>query len=461
MSPDLNIDFLLQNIQNNEEQTAIVTNGKEYTFKDIYNEYDKAKGLLEQNKIEAGNIVSLVAEFSPISIAFLLALIERNVIIVPISKAVKSVDKYVKISETQFVINVSDIPDTSDIANNEVEIIATDAAVDTHPLLKELIARQHPGLILFSSGTTGEPKAALHDLSFLVEKFKKPGKRFSTVTFLLFDHIGGFNTIMHLLSSGGLIVTLRDRNPEEVCRLIEEYKVELLPTSPTFINMILLSHVYEHYDLSSLKVISYGTEPMPESTLKKLHEVMPQVQLKQTYGLSELGIMSTKSESSDSLYMKLGGQGFETKIVDDLLYIRAKSAMIGYLNAPSPFDEDGWFNTKDKVIIKKTEQGDYIKILGRTTDLINVGGEKVYPNEVESVLLNVDGVKDVHVYGEDNPITGKMVVAEICVEPEYNNRDFVKTLRRYSKEHLESFKRPATYKLTIDSLFSERFKKRR
>lgn len=262
---------------------------------------------------------------------------------------------------------------------------------------------------------------------------------------------------MHSLSSGSLIVTLKDRSPEEVCKLIEKYKIELLPTSPTFINMILLSRAYEQYDLSSLKIISYGTEPMPESSLKKLHEVMPEVKLKQTYGLSELGIMGTKSENSDSLFMKLGGDGFEIKIVDDILYIRAKSAMMGYLNAPSPFDADGWFNTKDKVIVK----GDYIKILGRTTDLINVGGEKVYPNEVESVLLSAEGVKDAHVYGENNPITGKVVIADVCVDEKNNNRDFIKYLRRYCAEHLERFKRPTTFHLTDKALYGERFKKKR
>jgi acyl-coenzyme A synthetase/AMP-(fatty) acid ligase len=442
----MNIEYLLQNVKTNGDLTAIVTDGNEYTFNDIYEEYKSVGNILDEKGIGKGNVVSVIAEFSPRSIAYMLALIERDVIIVPISKAIKGVDNYIRISETQYVIDLS----------NEESITKKENAV-SHPLLRELISRGNPGLILFSSGTTGEPKAALHDLSFLMEKFQKPGKRLSTVTFLLFDHIGGFNTMMHSLSSGSLIVTLKQRSPEEVCKLIEKYHIELLPTSPTFLNMILLSHAYEHYDLSSLKLISYGTEPMPESTLIKLHEIMPEVKLKQTYGLSEVGIMATKSESSDSLYMKIGGPGFETKIVDDILYIRAKSAMMGYLNAPSPFEEEGWFNTKDKVIVK----GDYIKILGRTTDLINVGGEKVYPNEVESVLLSADGVKDVYVYGEDNPITGKVVVADICVDPENNNREFIKYLRRYSGEHLERFKRPTSFRLTDKAFYGERFKKKR
>ena len=420
----MNIDFILEKMLVNKNDTAIVTNGCEYTFGDILQKYEGSKNILSQNSIEKGSIVSVIAEFSPLSIALFLALIENDSIIVPISKSVKSVNDYNRVAEVGFVIDLSD----------DVNVkVAETGAIVKHPMLCSLIEKQHPGLILFSSGTTGEPKAALHDMVQLIEKFKKPGKKISTVTFLLFDHIGGFNTMMHSLH------------------------VEFLPASPTFINMILLSRAYERFDLSSLKMISYGTEPMPESTLKTMHKIMPNVKLKQTYGLSELGIMSTKSESSDSLYMKIGGDGFETKIVDDILYIRAKSAMLGYLNAPSPFDEEGWFNTKDKVEVK----GEYLKILGRTTDLINVGGEKVYPNEIESFLLSIDGVKDAFVYGEDNPITGKMVVAEICVDHENNNRDFIKMLRKCSMEHLEAFKRPASYRLTEEMFCGNRFKKNR
>jgi len=444
----MNIDTLLNSMKRNYDSIAIVTEGITYTFGEIYQEYEKIGKILDERKIADGKVVSLIAEFSPISIAYFLSLIERNVILVPISKAVKNMDEPIRISESQFVIDLRN--------EKKTQIWETKASVK-HEMLKVLKEREVPGLILFSSGTTGEPKAALHDLSLLMEKFRNPGKKLSVITFLLFDHIGGFNTMMYSLTNGSLIVTLKDRSPEEVCKLIETYHVELLPTSPTFLNMLLLSHVYEKYDLSSLQMITYGTEPMPESALKSLHRLLPNVKLKQTYGLSEIGILSTKSESSDSLYMKIGGKGFETKVINGILHIKAKSAMMGYLNAPSPFDEDGWLNTKDQVEVK----GEYMKILGRTTDLINIGGQKVYPNEIESALLSVDGVKDVYVYGKDSPITGKMVVAEIWVDPENQNRDFVKELRRYSKEHLESFKRPVSYRLTDKPFYSERYKKKR
>jgi len=127
------------------------------------------------------------------------------------------------------------------------------------------------------------------------------------------------------------------------------------------------------------------------------------------------------------------------------------------LNAPNPFDEDGWFNTKDKVLV----DGEYIKILGRTTDIINVGGEKVYPIEVENKLLECAGVLDARIYSEDNLLIGKSIVAEIRVDEENNNRDFIKKLRTYAKENLERYKIPARFILTENDLYNDRLKKKR
>lgn len=444
----MNIDFITRPILESNDKTCIIAPEGRYTFKQIYDEYIKARDLIRQEGIKPHSVVALVADYSAKSIAMFVALIEIDSILVPIAKSIINKQLYVDVTQTEYYIDMSE---------NDVPSIRKTGIVADHPMLVDLKQAGDPGLILLSSGTTGTPKAALHNMAKLLEKFKNPGKTLVTITFLLFDHIGGFNTMMHTLTHGGTIVTLKDRSPEEVCRLIEKEKVELLPTSPTFLNMILLNKLLDKYDLSSLKIISYGTEPMPESTLKALAEKLPNTRLKQTYGLSEVGIMATKSESSTSLWMKIGGDGFETKIVDDILYIRAQSAMIGYLNAPSPFDEEGWFCTKDKV-----EQKDgYIHILGRVTDLINVGGEKVYPIEIESALLEYPGVLEAHVYAEDNPLTGKSIVADIEVAPENNNRDFIKQLRKFSLGRLEKFKRPVKYNLTTDTLSGERFKKKR
>jgi len=313
----------------------------------------------------------------------------------------------------------------------------------------------HPGLVLFSSGSTGKSKASVHDVTGILEKFKVKRHRLRTITFLLYDHIGGFNTLLYTLSNAGLIVTLRDRSPDSVLSAVEKHRVELLPTSPTFINLILLSEAYKRHDISSLKIVTYGTEPMPESTLKRFNHLFPNIKLLQTYGLSEVGILRSKSKSSDSLWMKIGGDGFETRVVDGMLEIKAKSAMLGYLNEANPFTEDGWFKTGDKVSV----DGEYVKFLGRKSEIINVGGQKVYPQEVENVILEMDNVAEATVCGEKNPILGNIVCANVRLQNNENKKKFSNRLKIFCTEKLKSYMIPVKVKIDSKKQYNERHKK--
>jgi acyl-CoA synthetase (AMP-forming)/AMP-acid ligase II len=196
---------------------------------------------------------------------------------------------------------------------------------------------------------------------------------------------------------------------------------------------------------------------MPESTLRRFHALFPKVKLQQTYGLSEVGIMRSKSRSSDSLWVKIGGEGFETRVLDGMLEIKAKSAMLGYLNAPSPFTADGWFKTGDAVEV----DGEYLRILGRQSELINVGGEKVYPAEVESVLQLMPGVDDVAVSGEPNPITGHIVKARVKLNRAEPLSEFRKRMQEFCRDKLPRFKVPQKVELVEHGMHGERFKKMR
>jgi acyl-CoA synthetase (AMP-forming)/AMP-acid ligase II len=196
---------------------------------------------------------------------------------------------------------------------------------------------------------------------------------------------------------------------------------------------------------------------MPESTLRRFHELFPNIRLLQTYGLSEVGILRSKSKSSNSLWVKVGGEGFETRVVDGLLEIKAESAMLGYLNHESPFTADGWFKTGDAVEV----DGEYIRILGRRSELINVGGEKVYPAEVESVLQQMTGVEDVTVGGEPNPIMGHMVVARVKLSTDETAASFRKRMHAFCRDKLPRFMIPQKAELVDTAMHGPRFKKMR
>jgi len=230
----------------------------------------------------------------------------------------------------------------------------------------------------------------------------------------------------------------------------------LLPTTPSFLTMLLMSRMYLQHDLSSLKMITYGTEVMPQSTLASLHEVLPSVTLKQTYGLSELGILSTQSRGSSSKWMKIGGAGFDVKVSNGTLWIKSEQAMLGYLNAPSPFDANGWYDTGDKVEV----DGEYFQILGRESEVINVAGEKVFPIEIESFLLTLDNVSDVLVREKRSPVVGQMVWAEFVLERPEEPREFKRRIIERCREHLSPFKVPGLVTIAAPgSLVGSRFKK--
>jgi long-chain acyl-CoA synthetase len=431
------------------ERPFIIWHHKSYTYGWLLDEVQRWQDRLSASQITSGQVVAIEGDYAPTTVGLLLALIERDAIIVPLTDSINA-------HKTEFKA-IAEVQATVSFQGNTEGVITTSPTVIHSDLLQKLITLRAPGLVLFSSGSTGKSKAALHNFEFLLKKFSQPRHTFVTLTFLLLDHIGGINTLLYTLANTGTIVAIERRDPDEVCAAIAAHGVELLPTSPTFLNLLLLSEAYTRHDLSSLKRITYGTEVMPGHVLSRIHAVLPHVELQQTYGLSELGILRSKSQRSDSLWIKVGGEGFETKIVDNTLWIRAASAMMGYLNAPSPFDEEGWFNTGDAVEV----DGEHIKILGRTSEIINVGGQKVYPVEVESVLLGLPNVSDVAITGERNPITGQTVVAcfnLIQLEP---LPEFRKRMREFCRERLAPYKIPTRVQIVTEEQYSQRYKKMR
>jgi acyl-coenzyme A synthetase/AMP-(fatty) acid ligase len=324
-----------------------------------------------------------------------------------------------------------------------------------HPLLGQLIAEGQPGLVFFSSGSTGRPKAILHDFGRLLEKFATVREGYRILSFLLLDHIGGINTLFYGLANGGTVVGVSARSPEAVCQAVQRHCVEVLPTSPTFLNLLLLSGEHLRHDLSTLRLITYGTELMPASTLERLRQAFPKVGIRQTYGLSELGILRSKSRDDGSLWVKVGGDGYETKVVDGVLWVRARSAMLGYLNAEGHFDADGWFCTEDAV----EQDGEWLRFLGRTSEIINVGGRKVYPAEVESVLLEMDNVVDVAVRGEPNPLLGRCVVARINLCQPEEAPAFKERMRRHCRGRLAPYMVPVKVEIAAGELYNARCKR--
>jgi acyl-coenzyme A synthetase/AMP-(fatty) acid ligase len=319
-----------------------------------------------------------------------------------------------------------------------------------HALLLQLAASGDGGIVLLTSGSTGRPKAALQSTERFLRKFEKPGRSLRTLAFLVFDHVAGLDTLLYTLANGGALVLVRQRQPDTIVSIIQRAGVEVLPASPSFLRLLCMNGAPA---MPTLRVITYGSEPMDEQTLNWLNARFPDVQITQKYGTTETGSPRTISRGSDSLWLKFRPGEIQTRVVDGILWLKGDSTILGYLNAAAPVDADGWYCTGDLVDV----DGEWIRFRGRDSDTINVGGEKVAPAEVEQTILELAFVRSVCVSSEPHVLMGSIVVAQVeleGLEPKVATRE----IRRHCRSRLAPFKVPVKIDVVAQGLVSERQK---
>lgn len=437
------VSFLLKNFSDFSKKNAVIHNNKIYTYEDLLAKINEFKSKLSD--IKSGEVVGLIGGYSFENIALFLALFLNKNIIVPINSNIDSeVEQRLKEAFANKTITYK----------NGLIFIKDLCEKESNILIKKLQDNDNSGLILFSSGSLAKPKAIVHNLDNLVLNFKdKKPKNLKMLLFLLFDHIGGLNTLLNGLVMGATLIIANDFSTTKICELIEKFDINVLPATPSFLNLLLINKDYEKFDLNSLKLITYGTERMDDNILKRLKEVFSKVKFIQTFGTSETGIMHTNSESSTSTFFNLNPD--EYKIVDGELYIKSKTAFLGYLNADN-HDDNGWFKTGD--LVEVGENG-FLKIIGRSKEMINVGGNKLLAGEVEGLILQIPDIKDVLVYAENNAILGQNVACDVVCNLQKD--EVKKIIRSFLRDKVPSYKIPARINAVSKIDITARFKKDR
>jgi long-chain acyl-CoA synthetase len=442
----MRVEKLLQNFTDWAASECLVAQGVAYSYGDLQECYERWQQKLTQRGILPGSVVGLCTDYSFDAIGLFLALLAQRYIVALIPPS--AIDEQCYLTEGQ----IESWFHFQDDGSWEWKPCGYDA---NHTLIQQLRRENASGFLLFSSGSTGKPKAVLHSLERFLSKYDTPGKPLRTLGFLLFDHIAGIDTLFYTLSCGGVLVLTDSRDPMTVCTLMQEHRVEVLPASPTFLHFLCISGVHENFDLSSLHIITYGSEPMNQTTLNRLAALFPQAKIIQKYGTSEFGSPRALSQGNDSLWLKLKTDELAAKIIDNILWIKTETAMLGYLNEPSPFDDDGWLCTGDLV----EQDGEWIRIRGRQSDVITVGGEKVYPQEVENAILELDFVQDAMVKGESHPLTGQIVTAKINLCASLDEKKVYKKIRQHCRKRLAPYKLPVKIDVIGDELSTIRQKK--
>lgn len=436
------VSGLLERFEGFADRTALIeADGRSVSYAELLSAIGQTEARFDQIGLAAGEVVALKADYNAHSIANLFAALGQGAIVALLPANGEADERLIVLSQASYLVDGEEV---SRVRREDIE---------PHPQLETLRQSGAPGLIIFTSGTSGEPKAVLHDAERFLRRFSDAAKAHTTIGFLLFDHIAGLDTASYTLAAGGTLVALPDRRATTVREAIARTSAEVLPASPSFLRLLCLDAEAVN-DLKSLRTVTYGSEPMDAATLERLQAMLPDAKLIQKFGTSEFGVVPARTRPGDGRFIELDESKVAIKVEDGMLQVRAPTAMIGYLGEEKPSVIDGWISTGDAVQM----DGRWMRILGRRSEIINVGGEKVYPQEIEDVVRELPEVREVIVRGDPHPLLGKVIAAKIRTVDGADAASVRKAVRKHCSARLARYKVPVTIELTETALTGERQK---
>lgn len=304
-------------------------------------------------------------------------------------------------------------------------------------------------VVVLTTGTTGQPKAALYSWARLVGQVRKAAEESNRVWLLTYplNHFAGIQMMLHSVVNGHALVIPASRRFEDVEEAIHAHCVDSISGTPTFWRMFLGRLKGKGAGLPRLKQITLGGEASTPELLADLKRIFPQASITQVYATTELGACFAVGDGKPGFpasFLERNVGNVRLKIVDGELYVQSENRMLGYVGRDDVAAGDDWIATGDMVELV----GERVYFRGRKSEIINVGGYKVHPGKVEAVILQVDGVQGVRVFGKSNPITGQLVAATLQASPGVDHSSLVSRVRQVSARHLGRAEQPREINIT-------------
>ena len=340
-------------------------------------------------------------------------------------------------------------------------IFASDGSV-THFQATSEPADSLGAVTILTSGTTGKPKAAEHTWATLSRPVRRGVVRPRWLLTYRPHLYAGLQVMLQcLLNRGTLVIPDARDSAEEVATLAARSGVRFASATPSWWRWLLTLAGAEQIAAMSLEQITLGGEAVDQATLDALHKAFPGTRLIHIYATTELGRCFSVTDGQAGFPARFleqaSSDGVEMKIDDGELVVRSANAMTGYdANTISSASQSSgqdvaspksdWFRTGDLVALK----GNRVHFVGRKTDMINVGGNKVYPIEVEKVVRSVDGVADTRVFGEASSIVGELVKCELVLQSGYDANEVIKAVREKCGIELNAYQRPRFIEVVVE-----------
>jgi len=344
-------------------------------------------------------------------------------------------------------------------------LTTTSAAAD-HVLDDDQVLR-----VMYTSGTESRPKGVLHSSRSLMWQYistivagSMSGEDIEIHSLPLYHCAQLDNFLVTDIYLGATSIILPRPEPELVLRTIERYGVTNYFAPPTVWISLLRSPVFDEVDLSSLRKGYYGASPMPTEILHEMRRRLPNLQLWNFYGQTEMApLASALGPDEQDAHAGAAGRpvvNVETIILDENnmpvdagtvgeIAHRSPHLMLGYLDDPDKTAEAfaaGWFHSGD---LGYYDEHGLLHVVDRKKDMIKTGGENVASREVEEVLYQHSGVEEAAVFGVAHPVWVEAVVAAVVARAGTNLTE--DDLLTHCRDHLAGFKTPKQV-FFVDSL---------
>lgn len=285
-------------------------------------------------------------------------------------------------------------------------------------------------ITIFTSGTTGQPKQVAHTVENLIREVRIGEKYKSQVWALAYNitHIAGLQVLFQGALNINPLYYVYKLEKEVILDSLDKFNITNISATPTFYRLLLpTKNIY-----GRVKNISIGGEKSSYKLIEFIKYSFPNARINNIYASTEAGTLLATNGVNFTIPIQ---KKYLVKIEDLEILVHRK--MLGYSNS---FEETEWYKTGDLIEWVDEENGVF-KIVSRKNELLNIGGHKINPGEIELVLEQFDGVDSAFVYGKPNSVLGTILCCDIQSKKEIS----VEQLKLFLKNILQPFKIPRLF----------------
>jgi acyl-coenzyme A synthetase/AMP-(fatty) acid ligase len=314
----------------------------------------------------------------------------------------------------------------------------------------EIFSAGRTDWLMMTSGTTGAPKVVQHSLESLTRSTRTDlATGAAQVWGLLYDYtrFAGLQVVLQSLLSGATLVAPSTDLPLDVrIAMLAQAGCTHLSATPTLWRKILMTPGYQALQL---RQITLGGEIADDAVIGSLSRAYPGARISHIFASTEAGVgfsVTDRRMGFPVSYLTDPPLGIALRVVDGHLHVRNDAVGADYIGGQGAVAQDGWVNTGDVVEVT----GDRVLFRGRSSGVINVGGDKVHPEEVERAVLSHPSVRLARIYAKANPIVGALVAADIVCEAGVEPAALREELKTYLAARLARHMVPAFIRFVPD-----------